>query len=126
MFVNPQSWDREKSKPIPTFQDFVSEIKNILERILVRKCQRNESKGEECYQMLTNLIKRINWEHVGLPICVSDERPSLHHDHDLHYKSSEIRKTSWRAGQLWGNITTASRSHLCQIDTRINCIVQSR
>lgn len=97
-----------------------------LERVLVRKCQRNESKGEECYQMLTNLIKRINWENVGLPICVSDERPSLHHDHDLHYKSSEIRRTSWRAGQLWGNITTASRSHLCQIDTRINCIVQSR
>ena len=40
----------------------------------------------------------------------------------IRYKSSEIR----RAGQLWGNTTTASRSHLCQIDTRINCIVQSR
>lgn len=123
MFVIPQSWDREKSKSIPTFQDFVLEIKNILQRILVRKCQRNDSKGEECYQMLTNLIKRINWENFGVPICVSDGNAGTH---DLHYKSSEIRRTSWRAGQLWGNITTASRSHLCQIDTRINCIVQSR
>ena len=31
--------------------------------------------------------------------------------HDLSYKSSEFWRTSWRAGQLWGNITTTSRSH---------------
>ena len=78
MFVIPQSWDREKSKSIPTFQDFVSEIENILERILVRKCQRNESAGEECYQMLTNLIKRITWENFGVPICVSDGNAGTH------------------------------------------------
>lgn len=76
MFVTPQSWDREKSKSIPTFQDFVSEIKNILERILVRKCQRNESK--ECYQMLTNLINRITWENFGVAVCVSDGNAGTH------------------------------------------------
>jgi len=85
MFVIPQSWDREKSKSIPTFQDFLSEIKNILERILVRKYQRNHSKADECYQTLTNLIKRITWENFGVPICVSDGNAGTH---DFPYKSS--------------------------------------
>lgn len=58
--------------------------------------------------MLTNLIKRITWENFGVPIRVSDGNPGTH---DLPYKSSEIRRTSWRAGQLWGNIGTASRNH---------------